>query len=160
MTEHHIPGSGNSLVGSRDDGYPTNTELIRCKHCLEPMSFEDAMDEVCNSCVAKERLEWSCNDCDQIWLCAGIPIHCPACDGLNIDSLNSSRLDNLRAKVIKSYVEKFGLPKSSDSENVPQGHCLCRKCEEIKIDASDDGEQICEECIVNMRSNAMEIDPN
>lgn len=108
MTEHNLPGSGNSLVRSDDDATATYTEMQRCKHCLEPMSAQDALDDVCDDCLKSEKLDWSCNDpeCEHSWTCLGIPMTCPVCNGVNIDSEISHRLDRVREPLITNYILK------------------------------------------------------
>lgn len=107
MNEHPLPGSGNSLVGSRDDGEPTYRELIRCNHCLQPMSNDDALDECCDECVGQVRLPWFCNSCDHDWECMGIPLRCPSCQSYNLNSHLSIRLDMLRETVVEQHLRKL-----------------------------------------------------
>jgi hypothetical protein len=106
MTNFNLPGSGNSLVGPNDDGEPTYTELMRCKHCLGEMSSKDALDLVHDDCLNKERLAWICNDseCGHSWQCFGIPAMCPVCHGWNIDNADYSRLTDLRVKIVSKRI--------------------------------------------------------
>jgi hypothetical protein len=108
MNSYTIPGSGNSLVGPRDDGQNTYTDYQRCKHCLTPMSYKDALDDVHDDCLGNERLGWNCNTegCEHSWECAGIPMQCPVCGGFNIDSAVTERLDNVRGRKVADFIQK------------------------------------------------------
>lgn len=54
-------------------------------------------------------------------------------------------------------MKNFTLPGSGNSlvgprddagyTNLPKGYCICSRCNEITIDATDDGEGLCEVCL-------------
>ena len=125
MCLSNLPGSGNSLVGYRDDG-ETYREMQRCKHCSETLDYNDALDTVCNGCLKNEKLEWQCNDCDHIWISLGISMQCPSCQSFNLDSVTSMHIDKVRHFIIlnefiqkqNSHETEKAIVQFSENENI------------------------------------------
>lgn len=137
MCLNNVPGSGNSLVGYRDDG-ETYRQMQRCKHCSEILDDNDALDDVCNGCLNKEKLEWQCNECDHIWICLGIPAKCPSCESFNLDSVISIHLDKVRHFSLMEAFRKAEMSHETEkaiaqySENENNGDKIDRVYDQIR----------------------------